>query len=1087
MDNNDNGNVGIRLSFAVADLKKGFKEATASTKDYRKTLKGLEKDIKSAFNSAPIIGMGLAIKEITKSMINATKKQSEYIENLHLLQNAYGTVNSSGEKLINTMSDLSGFDPAQLTKSLGRFRQLSSALGITNQEANLLSENLLKISNDIASLYNMENAEVASKLMSALTGETEAMKILGADITTTALQQKAYSLGIKESVTNMSQAEKTILRYLSVQDQLKNVQGDYAKTINNVSNQIKILNSQISMLGRQLGATLIPVLKAVLPYLNGIIMAVNEILKIFLEVIGVNSGITSVSDSFIDLKDSISGVSKELNKSLRGFDKLNVIKTPSASSGISLGDGSINKTLLAQLTEYDDKLSSVRSKARDIRDNILKTLNFHKELNEETGEWEWKYDGFWGTIKNLWREFKKLNPLAKVFVGYMTFFIATSTLKNLGKLVGLFGNKTGLGKFIGNLLTPTQVLFSSLKDGIKYMIKNKSAFNISKEINSWSAALTPIEKFKTALVGVGGIVVGLKAVKDGIKDIATEGANTSNILQTSLGGLSTIIGGGLAGASVGGVTGGIIGMVVSGALLITQALDEIDTATNTNIHRVEELSREVSKAYEEWQNDIKNLQEVYSQSTAEEDYYKRLWNELKNITEENGKIKQGYEDRAKTITTILSNALGIEINIIDGQIQQYKDLQTEIQNTIDKKYAMVKLSALEEAAQKAIKNEKIQREKIPGLYQEQQTALEKLTEALGKHKNMSDEMVAAAIKSIETGEDVKDLNVDQVDLIYKVIAENSKLVTNYKKVSKTYKDNTKLLNDYNSTIHQWETATELATKGNYEQLNWYFDHEQALYGKSIVEQQKYWEEYVTGADIQLATLEKTKENYSKRDYEALKKQYQDEKDLASRELDNLNLLYKTKLGDISDTSIEAWANMAKTSERDFIFYMSQLPEDIQKEVIDKMKAKGYKISDELQAGINEKTPKVEINVSVNDTKYKQWLKDNNLSDTWQSKAAYGVTGGATKKIGTYYQGGFPTKGDLFIANERTPEYVGSIGGQPAVANNDQIVDGISSGFAKAIMATGRNVNINITAEGDTEGLLNFINFKQKQKDRQYGF
>ena len=65
--------------------------------------------------------------------------------------------------------------------------------------------------------------------------------------------------------------------------------------------------------------------------------------------------------------------------------------------------------------------------------------------------------------------------------------------------------------------------------------------------------------------------------------------------------------------------------------------------------------------------------------------------------------------------------------------------------------------------------------------------------------------------------------------------------------------------------------------------------------------------------------------------------------------------------------------------------------------------------------------------------------------------------------------------------------VGSINNKTAVANNDQIVDGISAGVAKAIMATGRNVNVNITAEGDTEGLLDFITFKQKQKDRQYGF
>lgn len=41
-------------------------------------------------------------------------------------------------------------------------------------------------------------------------------------------------------------------------------------------------------------------------------------------------------------------------------------------------------------------------------------------------------------------------------------------------------------------------------------------------------------------------------------------------------------------------------------------------------------------------------------------------------------------------------------------------------------------------------------------------------------------------------------------------------------------------------------------------------------------------------------------------------------------------------------------------------------------------------------------------------------------------------------------GGFPTRGQLFIANESGPEMVGRIGGKPAVANKDQITDGIAT-------------------------------------------
>ena len=95
------------------------------------------------------------------------------------------------------------------------------------------------------------------------------------------------------------------------------------------------------------------------------------------------------------------------------------------------------------------------------------------------------------------------------------------------------------------------------------------------------------------------------------------------------------------------------------------------------------------------------------------------------------------------------------------------------------------------------------------------------------------------------------------------------------------------------------------------------------------------------------------------------------------------------------------------------------------------------------------------------------------------------------KIKAYADGGFPDIGDLFIANEKKPEWVGSMNGRPAVANNEEITSGIEQasfqGMMKALNATGgRNQKVEITAEGDASGLLDFITFKQKQANRRNG-
>ena len=54
------------------------------------------------------------------------------------------------------------------------------------------------------------------------------------------------------------------------------------------------------------------------------------------------------------------------------------------------------------------------------------------------------------------------------------------------------------------------------------------------------------------------------------------------------------------------------------------------------------------------------------------------------------------------------------------------------------------------------------------------------------------------------------------------------------------------------------------------------------------------------------------------------------------------------------------------------------------------------------------------------------------------------------RFAPYAEGGFPDVGEMFIAREAGAEMVGRIGNRTAVANNDQIVEGISAGVYNAV-------------------------------------
>ena len=57
-------------------------------------------------------------------------------------------------------------------------------------------------------------------------------------------------------------------------------------------------------------------------------------------------------------------------------------------------------------------------------------------------------------------------------------------------------------------------------------------------------------------------------------------------------------------------------------------------------------------------------------------------------------------------------------------------------------------------------------------------------------------------------------------------------------------------------------------------------------------------------------------------------------------------------------------------------------------------------------------------------------------------------------IGFFANGGFPDTGQMFVAREAGPELVGRIGRKTAVANNDQIVQGIASAVRGAMSGIG---------------------------------
>ena len=88
----------------------------------------------------------------------------------------------------------------------------------------------------------------------------------------------------------------------------------------------------------------------------------------------------------------------------------------------------------------------------------------------------------------------------------------------------------------------------------------------------------------------------------------------------------------------------------------------------------------------------------------------------------------------------------------------------------------------------------------------------------------------------------------------------------------------------------------------------------------------------------------------------------------------------------------------------------------------------------------------------------------------------------------YATGGYVSQGDLFIANERGAEMVGSIGNQTAVANNDQITQAIATATYNAMSKalSENNGNVTVVVEGDGDQMYKIWQKKNKEYGRRTG-
>lgn len=399
---------GSRLTSVLYSLRNAYQAAASSNSNMAKSNESSGKSYTDLLSKWSIfINAGKATLGTIKGFID---QSNQYTENLNLFTASLGEYAGEAQQFAERASEVLGIDPSEFMRNEGTFNSIIEGFGVANDQAYLMSKNLTQLGYDISSFYNTDVETAMQKLQSGISGELEPLRRLGYDLSVARLQQEAYNLGISKSVSNMTQAEKSQLRYYAIMTQVTQVQGDMARTLNAPANQLRVFQAQCTMAARAIGNIFIPILNKVLPYLIAFAKIVRLVASAIAGVFGFKlpkvdySGMNAGAKAMGNLGDKTDGANNSLGKTPKkvnkvtkalkklknatiGIDELNIISpdtnsSPSGSGGSGGiggggggGIGGIGGSDLGfKLPEYDFLKGAIGSKTDEIVKKIKKAV-----------------------------------------------------------------------------------------------------------------------------------------------------------------------------------------------------------------------------------------------------------------------------------------------------------------------------------------------------------------------------------------------------------------------------------------------------------------------------------------------------------------------------------------------------------------------------------------------------------------------------------------------------------------------------------------------------------------------------------------
>lgn len=399
---------GSKVGSASRSLVTGFSNTTKSIKSTRSGFRGLASTIGKFYAT-----YWLVMRAVGK-IGGAVDLASQLTEVQNVVDTTFGDMASKVDDFTKTSIQDFGMSELTVKQIASRFQALGTSIGISSEQvangtavANkaLMSQNntlykttdsmadmslnLTRLAGDMASFYDVDQADVAKSLQSIFSGTIAPLRRYGLDLTQATLSEWAMKNGLDANIKSMTQAEKVLLRYNYVMANTQAAQGDFAKTANTWANSVRVLKQEFQAWGSIIGSVIINALKPFVQALSKVMLKVISFTRTVADALGAIFGWTieiSGGGATVDGMEDIAGgvgdigdsadksnkKAQKLKKTLLSIDEIHALddNSDSGSGGGSgsggSGGGGAGGGVDSSLKKTDGLLEKYKSSIKDL-------------------------------------------------------------------------------------------------------------------------------------------------------------------------------------------------------------------------------------------------------------------------------------------------------------------------------------------------------------------------------------------------------------------------------------------------------------------------------------------------------------------------------------------------------------------------------------------------------------------------------------------------------------------------------------------------------------------------------------------------